>query len=84
MAHNLSTRLGELIKARRAEEGCSQEQLADLLGTTQPSVSAWERGEAIPTLKAIVGLSRVLGIRMHELASLVDEEPEHNGDEAVA
>jgi transcriptional regulator with XRE-family HTH domain len=76
MAQNLSTRLGELIKARRVEEGFSQGQLADLLGATQPSVSAWERGDAIPTLKAIVGLSRVLGIRMHELASLCDGDPD--------
>lgn len=76
MAQNLSTRLGELIKARRLEEAYSQEQLAELLGCTQPSVSAWERGEAIPTLKAIVGLSRVLGIRMYELAALADGDPE--------
>ena len=76
MAQNLSTRLGELIKARRLEEAYSQERLAELLGCTQPSVSAWERGDAIPTLKAIVGLSRVLGIRMHELATLADGDPE--------
>jgi transcriptional regulator with XRE-family HTH domain len=76
MAQNLSTRLGELIKARRLEEAYSQERLAELLGCTQPSVSAWERGEAIPTLKAIVGLARVLGIRMHELAALADGDPE--------
>lgn len=67
-----SVRLGELIRARRLEEGYSQEQLAALLGGTQPSVSAWERGDAIPSLKAMVGLARVLGIRMHEIAKLLD------------
>jgi transcriptional regulator with XRE-family HTH domain len=70
----ISTRLGELIRARRIEEGySSQEMLAAELGVTQPTVSAWERGEAIPTLKALVALSRVLGIRMRELAELVDD-----------
>lgn len=79
MAQNLSTRLGELIRTRRLDEGFSQEQLAGQLGVTQPSVSAWERGEAIPNLKAMVGLARVLGIRMSELAALVDG----NHDEAA-
>lgn len=75
----LSERLGVLIRERREIERLSQAKLADLLGVSQPTVSAWERGECIPTLRAILGLASVLGIRMHELAALLHDP---NGEAA--
>lgn len=75
----LSERLGQLIRERRELEDLSQSKLAGLLGVSQPTVSGWERGDCIPTLRAVLGLARVLGIRMHDLAALLDEP---NGEAA--
>lgn len=49
----------ETIRDRREALGWTQQQLADALGVSLRSVTAWERGEATP--RRLSDLNRVLG-----------------------
>jgi DNA-binding XRE family transcriptional regulator len=60
---------GGTIRLARLERGLSQGQLAQLLGVTQPSVSAWEQGKAFPAVATLAALARLLGL---DAADLLD------------
>jgi transcriptional regulator with XRE-family HTH domain len=68
-----AVKFGTLIRQRRLEVGITQEALADTVGITQPSVSAQERGEAVPTAFAFVGLLRALEIDIADVFALMDD-----------
>ena len=57
--------IGTNIKALRREERMSQEQLAQALHVTRQTVSAWERGVALPGLDTL-----------REIALALEAEPE--------
>lgn len=68
-------RAGGLISAARLKANLTQARLAELAGTTQPTISAYERGTKVPDLAT---LERVLaaagfGLRM-SLAVLDDHD----------
>ncbi|MBU6214125.1 MAG: helix-turn-helix domain-containing protein [Actinomycetales bacterium] len=54
-----------LLEQARREAGLTQAQLADLAGTSHPTVSAYERGRKIPRLDTV---ERLLAKTGHELA----------------
>jgi transcriptional regulator with XRE-family HTH domain len=64
--------VGTLVRDARAFAGLSQRELADRLGTTQSSVSAWEHGKDMPrvdTLGRILsacGFEADLSFRRHD------------------
>ena len=60
-------RIGAFIATVRKENGMTQEQLAELLGTSQKSVSRWENGKTMPDLSLYEPLCEALGIRVSEL-----------------
>lgn len=53
-------RFGSLIRTARNAVGLTQVGLAERLSVTQPTVSGWESGAAIPSLHALNGLAEVL------------------------
>ena len=55
--------IGDIIRSKREELGMNQEDLAQAVGTTKPTVSRWETGE-IGKIKEkyIIALSNVLQI----------------------
>ena len=55
----------------------SQEALAHYTGTTQRSISRYERGEILPPLYILAGIARYFGCTMDEL--LQDRLPEKKG-----
>ena len=53
--------IGKRIAQLRKNHGFTQEQLADLLGTTRQAVSKWESDKTNPDISYIVGLSKLFG-----------------------
>ena len=45
-------KIGEYIKKNRKEKKLTQQQLADILHTTNKAVSKWERGVCLFTIRA--------------------------------
>ena len=54
--------LGEALKIRREELGMDQAELAAAVGTTQQTVSRWERGLSLPRPKRVIALAQVLDL----------------------
>lgn len=52
-------RFGERLRAGRKAKKLTQDAVAKDLGVSQPTVSAWESGEAYPTNKNVLGLARL-------------------------
>lgn len=58
---------GEKLKAERAKNGWSQEELAEKLFVSRQSVSKWENGQNYPGIEIIIKLSDLFGITIDEL-----------------
>ncbi|MGH8923361.1 MAG: helix-turn-helix domain-containing protein [Acidimicrobiia bacterium] len=56
--------IAELIQKARAQAGLSQTELARRLGSKQPAVSRWERGEDEPRLTTLVRLLRACDVAL--------------------
>lgn len=67
MRSQFALRFGRSLKAHRKAVGLGQVELAGKLGTTQSTVSRWERGFALPDAEAIDRLTGVLGTPVEEL-----------------
>lgn len=61
---------GENIERGRKLLGLTQDQLADLIGVTQPSVAKWERGDNVPRDHHKVKLATVLRQEVRQLFPL--------------
>lgn len=57
----------------------SQQQVADMLGTSQPQVSRWLRGVAVPSTQQVEALARVLGVEADALAGTLHRAREDRG-----
>lgn len=55
------------LKRQLAMRGLTQQQFADLLGTTQGQVGAWATGKTIPSFKGLLRICSVLGISTDHL-----------------
>ena len=62
---------GLFLKELRSERGFTQEQLAELLGVSNRSVSRWETGANLPDLDLLIQISKIFDV---ELGELVDGE----------
>lgn len=58
---------GRAIKARRAEMGMTQEDLADKGEVARSFVSGLERGEKAPTVKSVWKLAKALDCKPSDL-----------------
>ena len=63
----------ERLKRFRKAKNLTQQELADLLGVSNKSVSRWESGGGYPDIALLEPLSRVLGVTVDAL--LCDEPP---------
>ena len=64
--------IGLLVRELRQRAGLSQTQLADRMGSTQPTVSRWERGLCCPSLWEMRMLGRALGVALPSLCEDAD------------
>ena len=55
------------LQKLRAEKNISQEQLADKIGVSRQSVSAWESGKSSPELEKLVAISNLFNVSLDEL-----------------
>lgn len=77
----LQTARSDLIKARkikglaklRLEKGFSQVELADMVGTSQPRLSMWEKGTEKPSFENIKKLRSILNVEYQNLMEALDD-----------
>ncbi len=62
-------KIGKFISKKRKEKNMTQEELANILGVTNKTVSRWENGNYMPDLSLLKPLSETLGITLNELLS---------------
>lgn len=59
--------LGERIRRARVKAGLTQQQLADKLGLTRPTITQWETGATTPHAKKLEELAKALGLPRLEI-----------------
>lgn len=59
--------IGERIALLRKKQGLTQEQLADILGTTRQAVSKWEAGKSSPDIDYAISMGAYFGVSMDYL-----------------
>lgn len=74
MNKDIETALGETLRAVREKSGFTQTEAAEALGTTQPTISRWERGTQSPTAVDIVCAATVYQTPVASLYVPVAEE----------
>lgn len=62
------------LQKLRAEKNISQEQLADKIGVSRQSVSAWESGRSSPELDKLIALSELFEISLDELTGEISNK----------
>lgn len=70
-----ASRAGALIEAARLKAGLTQTRLAALAATTQPTISAYERGAKAPDLAT---LERILAAAGFELRMTLAQLDDHD------
>lgn len=64
--------LGEKIRQLRKERKLSQTQLAEILSTSQDTVSLWEIGKSVPDVNTIISMCRYFEVSADYLLGLED------------
>ena len=64
--------VGKVIAYLRKEAGFSQEHFASAIGTSQPTLSRIERGEAVPDVVLFSRIAAALGLTSAQLSDYVD------------
>ncbi|MBO5223248.1 MAG: helix-turn-helix transcriptional regulator [Clostridia bacterium] len=54
--------MGNRIKELRTEKKLGQNQLADLLGVSNASISYWETGKQVPSAEVVFKLAQFFGV----------------------
>lgn len=75
-------KIGRFLKELRVEKNLTQEQLAELLGVTNRSVSRWENGNNMPDLSLLMELAKFYGVGVDEI--LEGKRKENHMDEQTA
>lgn len=60
-------KIGRFIKELRNEKGMTQEQLSEVFGVTNRSVSRWENGVNMPDFALVIELARYFEVDIEEL-----------------
>ena len=61
--------IGAFIAQKRKEHNLTQEQLAEMLGVSNKTVSKWETGKNMPDYSVVEQLCKILDISVSELLS---------------
>jgi transcriptional regulator with XRE-family HTH domain len=78
---------GENLRELRKSRGYSQEKFAEVIGTKQVNVSAWELGTRVPYLATIRGIAETFKVPLSSLISIeqtgLDEDYISSVSEAI-
>lgn len=77
-------KIGEFIATERKHKKLTQQQLADILGISNKTVSKWECGNGLPEISLLLPLCKELEISVNELLSgerLTAEEYQRKAEE---
>lgn len=78
------TIIGKFISELRKEQGLTQEQLGEIIGVTNKTVSRWETGVYLPPADALLIMSEKFGVSINEILSgkrLTNEEYKKTAEE---
>ncbi len=62
-----TNQIGRFIAMCRKEKELTQEQLAEILGVSNKSISRWENGKTMPDISMLQQLCEILDIQVSEL-----------------
>lgn len=71
-------KIGGFLRELRNEKNLTQEQLSEILGVTNRSVSRWETGATMPDFDLLIQLSEYFGVGVGELLD-GERAPEKEG-----
>lgn len=61
MSSNSTSQIADIVREVRKELGVTQEQFANLLGVTFPTINRWENGHCSPSRLALKSLKEICG-----------------------
>lgn len=62
-------KIGSFLAQLRHEKKLTQEQLGEIIGTTNKTISRWENGNYLPPVEALQQLSKYYNISINEILS---------------
>lgn len=62
--NRLSSEIARMVMDARLKKGITQEELANLIGTKQPSIARIEHGEILPNLSYLEKIAKALGTKL--------------------
>lgn len=75
---DLALILADALKARRIQMGLTQEQAAELIGSSQSRVAKMEMGHPSVTVDRLIKALFALGVTLRELASMIEDDVREN------
>lgn len=69
-------KINQIIREKRKAQGLTQDQVAEYLGLSTPSVSKWENGNTFPDITILPALARLLKTDLNTLLSFKEDLPE--------
>lgn len=78
--------IGAFIAQLRREKGLTQQQLGDLLGVTNKTVSRWENGNYLPPVEMLQELSKLYAVSINEILCgerIKEEEYQEKAEETL-
>ena len=63
------TQVGKFIAELRKERGFTQEQLGEIIGVTNKTISRWETGIYLPPVDALLTISELFDVSINEILS---------------
>lgn len=60
-------KIGGFLRELRNEKGLTQEQLAEMLGVTNRSISRWETGATMPDFDLLIQVAEYFGVSADEI-----------------
>ena len=73
LQRRLAMKINHIIREKRKELSLTQEQVAEFLGISTPSVNKWEKGSSYPDITLLPALARLLKTDLNTLLSFQDD-----------
>ena len=75
---DLKITLSRVLRERRIQQGLTQQEVADLLGSSQSRIAKMEAGHPRASCDLLIRALFAIGVRLRELASLIEPSIQEN------